>query len=180
MERFKLRFEAALISELAERYADPAESQVADIIGPNAKERGYFTKDEFQGLCRWKTLRSQSRVKSNPAAFIEETTRIALDSPFEELRIGMLTLLRGVSWPTASAVLHFAHRDPYPVLDFRALWSLGIDTRPQFYTFNYWWGYTEYCRELAHRHGVAMRILDRALWQYSKENQPPQRIQTMR
>lgn len=171
MDRFRLRFNATLIPELAERYVDPAEIRITDAIAPRAKKRRYLTKNDFQELCLWKTLRSQSRVRSNPAALIEEVTRIALASPFEEMRIGVLTLLRGVSWPTASAVLHFAHRDPYPVIDFRALWSLGIDKRPQFYTFDYWWGYTEYCRELALKHGVTMRVMDRALWQYSKENQ---------
>jgi hypothetical protein len=136
------------------------------------QERGYFTKDDFQDTCRWKTSRSQSRVRANPAKFIEEATRIALSTALEEIRIGVLTLLHGVLMPTASVVLHFAHEDPYPIIDFRALWSLGINDRPQFYTFDYWWEYTEFCRELAEKRRVSMRDLDRSLWQYSKENQP--------
>lgn len=174
MSRFIIRFAPALIPELAKRYTYPDEDKIVSLIGPSAKARGYFTKDEFQDLCRWKTLRSQSRVDSNPAAFIEEATKIALSTPFEEIRIGVLNLLHGVSWPTASTVLHFSHRDPYPIIDFRALWSLGIDRRPQFYNFDYWWDYTKFCRDLAGKEGVSMRDLDRALWQYSKENQPPE------
>lgn len=171
MPKFKLRFDEALISELSNRYTYPLENEMIDEIGPRAKKRGYFTKEEFKTLCRWKTQRSKSRVDSNPAGFIEEATRIALSTPFEELRIGVLTLLHGVSWPTASVVLHFAHKDPYPIIDFRALWSLGIENRPQFYTFDYWWKYVQACRELAKRCAVSMRDLDRALWQFSKENQ---------
>jgi hypothetical protein len=174
MSRFRIRFDAALIPELARRYTYPDEAKMLMVIGPSARERGYFTKDEFQDLCRWKTLRSQSRVDSNPAAFIEEATRIALSTAFEEMRIGVLNLLHGVSWPTASTVLHFAHRDPYPVIDFRALWSLGIDRRAQVYSFDYWSDYTKFCRDLAGDQDVSMRDLDRALWQYSKENQPPE------
>ena len=172
MSRFQLRFDWEKIPELASRYFYPDEDRIMNEIGPRAKSRGYFTKDEFQDICRWKTPRSQSRVNANPGKFIEEATRIALSTAFEEMRIGVLTLLRGVLMPTASVVLHFAHKDPYPIIDFRALWSLGIDNQPQFYTFGYWWEYTVFCRELAERFNVSMRDLDRALWQYSKENQP--------
>ena len=143
MTRFSLRFDATLIPRLADRYYYPDDVRMFDVIGPNARRRGYFTKEEFQDLCRWKTPRSQSRVKSNPALFIEESTRIALSTPCEEMRIGVLTLLHGVLWPTASAVLHFSHGDPYPIIDFRALWSLGIDKRPQSYSFDYWWDYRD-------------------------------------
>jgi hypothetical protein len=171
MVKFILRFDEALIPELASRYTYPIEDEMVHEIGPRAKKRGYFTKEEFKTLCRWKTQRSKSRVNSNPAGYIEEATRIALSTPFEELRIGVLTLLHGVSWPTASVVLHFAHKDPYPIIDFRALWSLGIENQPQFYKFDYWWEYVQVCRALAGRCAISMRKLDRALWQYSKDNQ---------
>lgn len=172
MSRFKLRFNKAMIPELANRYRDPGDDKILRKIGPRAKSRGYFTKEDFQDLCGWKTPRSQRWVGKNSAELIEEATRIALSTACEEIRIGVLTVLNGVSWPTASAVLHIAHEDPYPILDVRALWSLGIDNRPNFYTFDYWWDYTQFCRELANSCQVSMRTLDRALWQYSKENQP--------
>jgi hypothetical protein len=86
------------------------------------------------------------------------------------LRIEVLTLLAGVSWPTASVILHFFHREQYPILDVRALWSLQCDP-PGEYDIPFWESYTSSCRSLAQKAGVSMRTLDRALWQYSKENQ---------
>lgn len=83
----------------------------------------------------------------------------------------MLTLLSGVQWPTASVILHFCAAEPYPILDFRALWSLSEDVPPSGYTFPFWWSYCEATRCLAAKARVSMRVLDRALWQYSKENQ---------
>ena len=71
----------------------------------------------------------------------------------------------------ASTILHFTHREPYPILDFRALWSLGIEQQPAYYVFSMWWEYVATCRRLADQAGVSARELDRALWQYSKENQ---------
>ena len=64
----------------------------------------------------------------------------------------------------------FFHRHPYPILDYRALWSLSLKL-PKCYSFEFWWAYVEYCRELSSRNGVDMRTLDKALWQYSKEKQ---------
>jgi hypothetical protein len=173
--RFSLRFDAALIPELAGRYTYPAEDRMTDEIGPAAKARGYFSRDEFLALCYWKTPRTQSRVRKNPSALIEEATGVALASPFEALRIGALTRLHGVGKPTASVLLHFGHRERYPILDFRALWSLGVDVEPNYYSLSYWLEYVEACRMLAKTNGVSMRVLDRALWQYSKENQPPRK-----
>ena len=80
------------------------------------------------------------------------------------------SILDGVSWPTASVILHFFHRRRYPILDFRALWSVGLEPPVQ-YGFNFWWDYVQYCRILARESRVDMRTLDRPLWQYSKERQ---------
>ncbi len=71
----------------------------------------------------------------------------------------------------ASVILHFFHSEPYPILDYRALWSLGID-EPPYYKYDFWWGYVRICRDLAEANAVCMRTLDKAMWQYSKENQP--------
>jgi hypothetical protein len=71
----------------------------------------------------------------------------------------------------ASVLLHFGQKDPYPILDFRALWSLGLDEGPSVYNFKFWWEYVECCRDLRTKAGTTMRTLDRALWQYSKEHQ---------
>ena len=72
--------------------------------------------------------------------------------------------------PTASVILHFCDTRPYPVLDYRALWSLGY-SRPPVYTFEFWSAYTHFTRALAQSTGHDMRTVDRALWQYSKHHQ---------
>jgi hypothetical protein len=70
--------------------------------------------------------------------------------------------------PTASVLLHFAMPDRYPILDVRALDSLGVTGRST-YPPAFWLGYLDACRSLAAEHGVSLRTLDKALWQYSKE-----------
>ena len=167
---FKLRFRPSRIPDLAARYGYG--DDVAEGIGEVVRPARAYTRVQFLELCRWKSVRTQPRCEENDAALVEAVTRVALTTPHEQLRIEVLTLLRGVSWPTASVLLHFGHTDQYPIVDYRALWSLGIDEAPARYEFPFWWAYVRTCRRLAADVGVSMRILDRALWQYSKERQP--------
>jgi hypothetical protein len=154
----------------ANRYAYPDEPEMEERMARDARARGYLMRDEFLELCRWKTPRSQPRCAENRDDFVREVTRIALATANEELKIRVLLLLAGVSWPTASVILHFCDRGRYPILDVRALWSVGF-RRPPAYTFPFWWEYTCFVRGIGDRTGLPMRTIDRALWQYSKERQ---------
>jgi len=120
-----------------------------------------ITTNRFRRNLPLENPAQQHLVASNSREFIEAVTKTALSTPVERLRIEVLTLLTGVSWPTASVLLHFGHSAPYPILDFRALWSLSIDFMKIRYDFDFWWSYTQFCRKLASDAGVSMRVLDR-------------------
>ena len=169
---FRLRFPLSDVRQWADRYPDADDSEV-EAIGESARQQGWYTRDQFLRVTLWKTERSKSRCAKNSVATVREITDIALHATSERLRIGALTLLEGVQVPTASVLLHLAHREPYPIVDYRALWSLAVDPAPTYYSFELWWAYTQECRTLAMEAGVAMRTLDRALWQYSNEHQEP-------
>ena len=168
---FRPRFPLSEVLYWASRYAYADDAEV-EAIGDRARERGWFTRDEFLTVARWKTPRSRKRCE-NDAARVKDITQRALSSPDERQRIEILTQLRGVEFPTASVLLHLAHRDPYPIIDYRALWSLGVENPPATYSFAFWRAYTQTCRSLAKDAGVRMRTFDRALWQFSKERQSP-------
>lgn len=140
-------------------------------VDVRASARGYLTGDELVRLVRWKSPRNKSRAAANDEDFVRVVTGLALGTPNERLRIESLTLLRGVGWPTGSVILHFCHADRYPILDFRALWSLGEAVPRRGYDYPFWHRYVETCRALAAQAGVDMRTLDRALWGYSKREQ---------
>jgi hypothetical protein len=132
-----------------------------------------YAKVEFLILAKWKAARNIRQCEANAPEEIEYATRMALspENKYERLRIGILNCLQGVGWPMASVLLHFGHKGPYPILDFRALWSLGLDEEPWSYNFDFWWSYVECCRNLREKAGTTMRTRDRALWQFSKEHQ---------
>ena len=151
------------------------ETEITTSMRIDVKEKGFLSKDQFIKVCKWKTDRSKSRCEINDEQLIRDVTTIALNHSNEKLRIEILTLLDGVLWPTASVFLHFFHKEKYPILDFRALWSLGIkdENLPNQYDFDFWWDYVLYCRKLSEESGLDMRTIDKALWAFSNKNQKP-------
>lgn len=174
LDSMTTRFHLSEVPAIAARYSSPDEPSVIAIV-PAVRRQGHLTKDQLFTLCRWKSPRSAGRVRRNSAAFVEEITRFALSATDERARIEPLTLLDGVDYPTASCILHWFHTDPYPIVDFRAIWSLQLSQTPP-YSFDFWQSYFTGWRELLAKArrvsaNVTPRLFDQALWQYSNENQ---------
>ncbi|HAF85865.1 MAG TPA: hypothetical protein DCG32_05760 [Sphaerochaeta sp.] len=167
---YTLRFKPELIAEYAGNY----EYSVGEVdLAQYAHEiqaRGFLTKTDLERVAKWKSPRSAGHISKNSEEYVQAVTAMALQTDNEQLRIESLTLLDGVGLPTASVVLHFYHGDRYPILDSRAIWSLSLDDSEKD-SFEFWWNYTVICRALATENHIDMRTLDKALWQYSKENQ---------
>ncbi len=167
----QLRFPETELRDWINQYSVGREETDLAALRDTVLRQRYLTKQQLMLLARWKSVRSAHHVQGNSEAFVQEITGFALTANDERSRIEALTLLDGVLWPTASVVLHFFHYDKYPLLDFRALWSLSTE-QPPYYSFEFWWKYVQTCRNLSEKTGTEMRELDRALWQYSKVNQP--------
>ena len=168
---FELRFPPEEIEPLARRFGAADDPSIL-AAGAAARARGRYTRPEFLAVCAWKTVRSRPQVARNDDGAVADVTRRALAAGDEGERMQALLELQGVGVPTASTLLYCAFPADYPILDVRALESLGQPPRSG-YTVEYWLGYLDACRELARRHGVSLRTLDKALWQYSKESVSP-------
>jgi hypothetical protein len=167
MPIFKMQFPASQIEALANRFAYTDDARLT-AVGMAATARGHYTREEFIEVCAWKTTRSRPKIARNTESAVIEATRRALAAADEGERISALLALEGVGVPTASTLLYAAFPDDYPILDVRALESLGVKPRSQ-YPVSFWLQYLDACRRLAHRCAVSIRTLDKALWQYSKE-----------
>jgi hypothetical protein len=168
---FDLQFPASELPALAARFPASDES-AAQRLGAAARTRGYYTRAEFLAVCAWKSPRSRPKVQANRPRAIRAATTVALSpASSEQARIEALLALQGVGVPTASTLLYMAFPADYPILDVRALHALGQKPRSTYPT-SYWLSYLEACRALAAQHALSLRTLDKALWQWSKE-QPP-------
>lgn len=169
MLNHRLRIPENLIRSYCEKYdyrADPILTHVAHA----AKKQGFLTREQLHEIALWKSKRRAELTLDNDENFVREITGFAFSANNEHSRIGALSLLKGVQFPTASVILHFCVDRNYPILDFRAIWSLGIK-KPSTYSAEYWCEYTKLCRSLAKKHNLTVRELDMALWQYSREHQ---------
>ena len=169
---FALRFDPAEIAALSSRFGDfPGDEAIEREVVPAARAQGYLTRAQFLRLCEWKSPRPRRLYERNDALAVEKATREALAVPDERRRVEVLVGLSGVGFTVASAILHWVHPDGYPILDYRAVRSAGVDAAA--HNVDFWLAYTAFCRDVARRHGVSMRVLDRALWQFDYEVHPP-------
>ena len=181
MFKLRLRFPLAAIDLYADAYWNVAsrpidqarETTIMDEIAPAIRQQRYLTQAQLAALSYWKSPRSKTYAARNDDAFVQAVTHTALTTDHDRLRIEVLLLLAGVKWPTATVILHFGYDNLYPILDVRALWSVGVDKPESIpHTYAVWQEYTTFCRATAQAADVTLRKLDRALWQYAKENQP--------
>jgi len=166
---FKLQFPIRDLDKYAREFTwnEKLEPIIVNEIVPSVRKNGFLSREEFLIVCNWKSPRISKHCKANDEATIRELSRLALATPNERLRIELLTLLNGVQYPVASVFLHFFHRDKYPIIDWRALASLGIKRKDIDYNFDFWFEYVKYCRGLSEKTGKSMRYVDQALWQYA-------------
>ena len=168
---FRPKFDAEDVETLQSRYDRKYDQKLTNLVEP-VREQRYLTKDDLRILGEWKSPRIRSRLARNSDEDVRAATQFALESSSIKLAVYVPQALVGVGMPVASTILHWFHRDPFPILDFRALWSLGFDTLPA-YSLDFWEDYVASIRDLQESWGFDVRTIDRALWQFSKENQPP-------
>src|SRR3954453_12329112 len=123
-----LQFPPEEIAALAARFGD-TDDEACLRAGAAARARRRYRRSEFLLLCAWKSARSRPLVAANSPAAIARATGAALAATGEAERMEALLALAGVGVPTASVLMHFAEPDRYPILDVRALESLGAKGR---------------------------------------------------
>ena len=166
MPTFELQFPLDEIDALAARFPAGDDGRLHE-VGVAVLARGYYTREEFIEVCAWKTVRSRPRSRATPKQ------PWSSDRPGHRNRgriredDGAARARRRRRADCLDAPV-FAFPDHYPILDVRALESLGVKPRSQ-YPLSFWLGYLDACHELAQQAGVSLRTLDKALWQHSKE-----------
>lgn len=170
MVLFKPKFQATEIDKLL-RFYWPTQSERMERIehdlesrARNNRTKQYLTRDEFRLVCSWTAIRAIGHYENNTEAAVRETTARAFHTESESESIETLTKLSGVSYTTASTILHFFHPDIYPILSYPSLWSLNVNYTS--YSFYLWLEYVKYFRQLVTEWKVSPRDLDRALWQF--------------
>ena len=160
--------EALLRLELV-GHEDPATAALIRDLAV-VRTRGSFTRGEFVRMCRWKSPRARRLWESNSAARIRSVSRRVLATRSEPRRMELLTALRGVGVPIASAILTLIDPRRYGVLDIRAwqllfaMRSVAANRRAQGFTIAQWAQYLAALRHHARRLRVSARAIEYTLF----------------
>jgi hypothetical protein len=160
--------ETLLRQELVREEHPGTAALIRELAGVRA--RGAFTRGEFVRMCRWKSPRARHLWTSNAAGRIRAVSRAVLATRSERRRMELLTSLRGVGVPIASAILTLIDPRRYGVLDIRAwqllfaLRSVAANRRGQGFTIPQWEQYLGALREHARRLNVTVRTIEYTLF----------------
>ena len=117
MKTFRLAFNPAKIHELAGRYdyvSDGGPLQAGKKI-----TMGEYTRTNLEVIFEWKTKgRGRSRLQKNTNAEIADALKLAADAKTERAALAVLTGLRGVEVPVASAILTAVYPKRFTIIDF--------------------------------------------------------------
>lgn len=159
--------------------ANGEEPKTAELIRRLAgvKEKGYCNQAEFMDICMWKSARPKRHYLKNSKEEIAEITKEAFSTEFEKRKIELLTKLKGVSIPTASAILTLIDPENYGVIDIR-VWQIlhlygSVKDNPSGIGFDFenWYSYLMKLRYYAKKFNVTARDVERTIFYHHKKIQ---------
>lgn len=178
----RLRFCESEIDDLATRYTECQHEDNREredkLIGlrETILRQGHLNEYQLYTVARWILCEygenAAEPTRSNSDDHIMIATRQAFTSRDDWQKLLYLTELQGVGQSVASAILHLYDEDErqYPILSTHALWSVGFERRRR-REHPFWPEYIQFCRDIADRNRIEMRMLDRALWRYSYDSE---------
>ena len=128
--------------------------------------RRHLTLLDLEETARWKFPGPflLKLVKKNTPEEVRKLTEASFAAKDNEaLRAEKLLGVKGVGWPMASTILHFAFPDCHPVVDKKVMKVVG---GPAVFSHKHWEPYIALCQSAATKYNVTLRELDRALWTF--------------
>ncbi|NTU66895.1 MAG: hypothetical protein HGB08_03120 [Candidatus Moranbacteria bacterium] len=141
------------------------------------KERGYCNRAEFIDICMWKSARPKRHYLENTEEKIIEITKKVFATKLEKRKMELLTKLKGVSIPVASAILTVTDPKDYGIIDIR-VWqilhlydSVKDNPKGKSFDFNNWYNYLMKLRYYAKKFNVDARDIERTIFYHHRKIQ---------
>lgn len=167
------------INKIIANTADFEDSKTIELLNLSEliKKQGYLTKEQTIRILKWKSPRPLRFYEQNTNTEIETITKLAFQQNNDNLKIHILTALKGVNYPSASAILMFYDPKNYPVLDIR-VWKqlynnnlVTSNSKGQNFTLEQWANYLKIIRSLAKQNNLTSRQVEKRLFDYDKSKQ---------
>jgi thermostable 8-oxoguanine DNA glycosylase len=139
-------------------------------LGKVISKRGWLNRDEFLTICLWKSRRPKKLYEQNSYYEIKSLTKICFKEKDERKKILFLTNLKGVSIPTASAILSVLNPIDYPIIDVRCVQSLKQLKYINWttITIHTWNVYLSTIRKLSLEYNKTAREIEKGLFAYNR------------
>ncbi|MDD3607178.1 MAG: hypothetical protein PHQ20_00035 [Candidatus Moranbacteria bacterium] len=167
--------EELIKNELANQEELKTEELLKKLSG--VKEKGFCDQTEFMDICMWKSARPKRRYLENEEEKIIEITKKVFATKLEKRKMELLTKLKGVSIPTASAILTLTDPANYGVIDIR-VWQIlhlynSVKDNPKGIGFDFdnWYNYLMKLRYYAKKFKVNARDIERTLFYHHRKIQ---------
>ena len=143
---------------------------ILEKIQTSLASNGHLDLTDLKSLGVWKNgseRLSKCFAKNEPQKIRRQT-----HEAYQHQCIRPLRELYGfrTGFPMVSSFMHFAFPMEFPVIDRRALATLGVDDNTTM-SRHIWILYCDKCRVWTDRFHVSYRELDRALWQFNLEKE---------
>ena len=141
------------------------------------QEEGSLSRNTIIKILKWKSPRPLRFYNKNEEVYIKNITQLSFKEKNDKLKIHILTALKGVNYPSASAILMFKNPDFYPVLDIR-VWKqlyknnlVSVNPRGIGFTLDQWDSYVKIIRSLSRKYNTTAREIEKKLFDYDKLTQ---------
>ena len=137
----------------------------------------FLSKEQILKILMWKSPRPKHFYNSNSEEKIKEVTSIAFKTDNDSLKIHILTALKGVSYPAASAILMFHNPQEFGVIDIRVWRQLykaklvHTNSIGQNFSLNECEIFYQVIRKLATEMNLSARQVEKRIFDYDKETQ---------
>ncbi len=146
------------------------EKYLFDEVNKNFHKREYLTPKEFFAIVIWKSNRSKTNIKKGIKASeqtIKEITRKIYKAKNPIEKISILTSVKFIGIPIASAILTVCYPEKFTILDYR-VWNvlkhLKKVKRNQPTTIQGYLDYIKICEKYAKEKEISLRDFDRLMW----------------
>ena len=137
----------------------------------------HLTAAELDKIFRWKLVQQYERGRARRDSNTNEACRVVTEAAFRvhvddidleaEIRLGILTSLRGVGVPVASAILALTDPADYCVIDFRG-WRAVFNEDKHSFSVPEYRRYRNQVAELADELSWPVQEVDLAIWCYDR------------
>lgn len=139
------------------------------------RKQGYLEKKQLIPILKWKSPRPLKHYEANSDASVKEITKLAFEAKNDSLKIHILTALKGVNYPAASAIMMFYDQKRYPVLDIRVWQQLykarlvSTNAKGQNFSLEEVQIYFEVIRELAKKLNLPAREVEKRIFDHDRK-----------